>query len=83
MTDALEDDQPLIPQPRDYEVAVDRAMADCWKCERLTPIEREAHKMQALRDILATQTRTPPLLPESAWPAGRPGTISLRRKEAR
>lgn len=52
---------------RDYVAEVDRIMADCWKCARLTPQQREQHRQKALEQILRKQSTPPPLLPESVW----------------
>lgn len=53
--------------------ALDDAMADCFKCQRMTPTERDQHRADSLAEVTRTQSR--PLetltLPAHAWPNGK------------
>lgn len=59
---------------RDYERDVERAIERCPRCVRMPADKREEHKQHVLRQILATQGRIPPVLPESVWQEGRAHT---------
>jgi len=70
------------PRPvRDYEADIDHAMADCYRCQGLTPEQREQHKTKCMAEVIAKQSTPPNLLPETVWPNGRFRTP--KRKQTR
>lgn len=51
---------------------IDRAIADCPRCNTLTGDARETRRAEVLRDVERVRTREPMKLGIDAWPLGRP-----------